>query len=57
MDSINEAGPLPPDTLLCTMDVSALYTNIPHKEGIEACQAALENGRGQGLKPSTTFIC
>ena len=57
IDSINEAGPLPPDTLLCTMDVSALYTNIPNKEGIGACQAALENGRGPGSTPSATFIC
>ena len=43
---INDTGPLPPDTLLCTitstMDVSALYTNIPHGEGIEACRDALE---------------
>ncbi|GFN94885.1 hypothetical protein PoB_002139100 [Plakobranchus ocellatus] len=35
--SINEAGPLPPNTILSTMDVSALYTNIPHRESIGAC--------------------
>ena len=42
---INKTGPLPPDTLLCTMDVSALYSNISHKEGTDACRIALEEGR------------
>ena len=54
---INKTGPLPPDTLLCTMDVSALYTNIPHEEGTDACRIALEEGRDPGTKPSPSFIC
>ncbi|XP_062586229.1 uncharacterized protein LOC134247840 [Saccostrea cucullata] len=29
---------LPDHTLLMTMDVTSLYTNIPHDEGIEACR-------------------
>jgi hypothetical protein len=29
---------LPDHTLLVTMDVTSLYTNIPHDEGIEACK-------------------
>lgn len=29
---------LPPNTLLVTLDVTSLYTNIPHDEGIEACR-------------------
>nr|XP_022316718.1 uncharacterized protein LOC111120285 [Crassostrea virginica] len=29
---------LPDHTLLVTMDVTSLYTNIPHDEGIEACR-------------------
>ncbi|KAK3756747.1 hypothetical protein RRG08_018469 [Elysia crispata] len=53
---INKTGPLPPDILLCTMDVSALYTNIPHKEGTDACRIALEEGRDPGTKPSPSFI-
>ena len=28
---------------LVTLDVSSLYTNIPHEDGIEACQYFLEN--------------
>jgi hypothetical protein len=31
---------LPENTLLLTMDVVSLYTNIPHDEGIEACKEA-----------------
>ena len=34
---------LPPGTLLVTLDVSSLYTNIPHNEGIEACRKALNS--------------
>jgi hypothetical protein len=33
---------LPSDTLLVSMDVESLYTNIPHEEGIEACTHAWE---------------
>ena len=29
---------LPPGTLPVTLDVSSLYTNIPHEEGITACE-------------------
>jgi hypothetical protein len=31
---------LPENTLLLTMDVESLHTNIPHDEGIEACKQA-----------------
>ena len=29
-------APFPPDTLLVPMDVTSLYTNIPHQDGIQA---------------------
>lgn len=33
---------LPPGSILVTLDVSSLYTNIPHNEGVAACREALE---------------
>ena len=32
---------LPSDTLIVTLDISSLYTNIPHEEGIAAYTEAL----------------
>ena len=32
---------IPPGSLLVTMDVSALYTTIPHDEGVSACKSFL----------------
>ena len=37
-------GPLPPETLLVSMDVTSHYTitNIPHEDGIKACEEGWE---------------
>ena len=35
LNLIEQLPPLPPNALLVTADVTSLYTNIPHKEGIE----------------------
>ena len=34
---------IPSNSLLVTLDVSVLYTNIPHDQGIEACREALHS--------------
>lgn len=44
---------LPEETLLVTMDVTSLYTTIPHKEGIEAFREVWETRTTH--KPSTDF--
>ena len=33
-------GPIPSDALFVSMDVTSLYTNIPHSDGIKACEEA-----------------
>ena len=42
LDSINNQETLPPNSILVTVDVAALYTNIPTQEGLTAMQAALD---------------
>ena len=39
LEGIN--GQIPNTAIIGTFDVSSLYTNIPHKEGIHTCSAAL----------------
>ncbi|CAJ0964410.1 unnamed protein product [Ranitomeya imitator] len=36
-------GPLPEGTILATMDVESLYSNILHQDGLNACKFFLEN--------------
>ena len=38
-----EATPLPQDCILCTLDVTSLYTNIPTDDGINAALETLES--------------
>ena len=34
INKVKDIGPLPENSYLVTMDVSSLYTNIPHDEGL-----------------------
>ena len=41
IEAINKTETLPSNAIIVTMDVSALYTNIPHNEGIQSTREAL----------------
>ena len=49
-------GSLPKNTILCSLDVEAMYSNIPHKEGIDACAIALATHRNRNALPSNSYI-
>ena len=41
---IRQLPPLSKDSFLVILDVGSLYSNVPHNEGIEACQCFMRNG-------------
>ncbi len=41
--NIKEVGSIPKGAIFLCMDVEKLYPSIPYKEGIEACEKALNN--------------
>ena len=45
---------VPSTAIIGTCDVSSLYTNIPHDEGIDACSKDLAES-GHTLPPSQTL--
>ena len=55
LNKLQRLPPLPPGSLLVTLDVSSLYTNIPHDEGIAACEEALNSRNTQD--PPTPDLC
>ena len=44
------------DIILCTLDVTSLYTNIPHREGLQAVKNLLTRERPSSYKPSNSYI-
>jgi peptide-methionine (R)-S-oxide reductase len=58
-DFINKIEALPTlseTAILCTIDVTSLYTNIPNSEGISACKNLLDLHRDNSEKPSNDNI-
>ena len=55
LNKLNSIGQLPDGVLLVTLDVSSLYTNIPHNDGIQACSEFLD----RRIDPTipTTRLC
>ena len=54
LQKLNDLGVIPPESFLVTIDVTSLYTNIPHREGILACKDALE--KRQTKEPKTWIL-
>ena len=45
-----------PDALLCTLDITSLYTNIPYNEGIQSIKAFLAIHRHTNALPHNSYI-
>ena len=56
INKVEQLCTLPPESYLCTIDVTSLYTNIPNDEGIRACKDLLTKLRTDGTTPSNTNI-
>ena len=55
MNELSRFDDLPDNTILVTLDVTALYSSIPHSDGIGACQKYLD--RRTPLTTSSENIC
>ena len=56
VNKIEQLTTVSDNAILCTIDVSSLYTNIPNQEGITACSKQLEHNRRGQLRPSNNHI-
>ena len=45
-----------PNMLLCTLDITSLYTNIPHHEGVQAIKKLLAIHRDINALPHNSYI-
>ena len=48
---------LPDNIILCTLDVTSLYTNIPNEEGISAVRKTVFTSRDHMQNPTNASIC
>ena len=51
--NLNTINTLPDNAILVTLDVTSLYTNIPHSEGIEACHFFLRKRNDKHIPMET----
>ena len=56
LQKLQTLGSLPEGSLLVTLDVASLYTNIPNNECLEAARLALYRGRGLRCNPSNDSL-
>ena len=49
-------GVLPENSILVTLDVTSLYTNIPNKDGLRAAREALFNSRPGTVNPTNDSL-
>ena len=47
---------MPPNMLLCTLNITSLYTNIPHNEGIQSIKELLAIHRPPNSLPKNSYI-
>ena len=57
LNKLQQLGQLPNNAILVTLDVSSLYTNIPHNEGINACRHFLETRNRTPSTISSETLC
>lgn len=55
LKKLENLGEIPENTLLVTIDIVSLYTNIPHEDGIEAAKCAFDSRTDQQI-PTHVFI-
>ncbi len=57
INKLSTLGDIPKDSLLVTLDVESLYTNIPHDFGIQATKRTLNKYRkSKNLKPTNASL-
>ena len=55
INKLSDLGNLPNDVILVTLDVSSLYTNIPHNQGIDA-RRNLDTRSNKHIPTGTLYV-